>query len=84
MSKDLTSSAIDRQNILNRTGENYPDQAPGQLARNGYEPLIGNRLNMLTLSIPLPDVPETDFGNISRAPQLGVLDSGALLAVPRS
>jgi len=117
MSKDLTNSAIDRQNILNnpyalaeiekaagirgipfegktvvlkeqvaqffevslRTVENYLEQNAEELARNGYEVLTGNRLKILKLSISALDVPETDFGNISRAPQLGVLDFRAFL-----
>lgn len=117
MSKDLTTSAIDRQNILNnpyalaeiekaagirgipfegktvvlkeqvalffevtlRTVENYLEQNAEELARNGYEVLRGNRLKTLKLAIHGLDVPETDFGNISKAPQLGVLDFRAFL-----
>lgn len=117
MSKDLTNSAIDRQNILNnpyalaeiekaagvrgipfegktvvlkeqvstffevtlRTVENYLEQNAEELARNGYEVLRGERLKTLKLAIRGLDVPETDFGNISRAPQLGVLDFRAFL-----
>lgn len=108
MSKDLTTSAIDRQNILNnpyalaeiekaagirgipfegktvvlkeqvasffevtlRTVENYLEHNAEELARNGYEVLKGNRLKTLKLVIQELDVPETDFGNISKAPQL--------------
>lgn len=117
MSKDLTTSAIDRQNILNnpyalaeiekaaglrgipfegktvvlkeqvaaffevtlRTVENYLEHNADELARNGYEVLKGNRLKTLKSSIQGLDVPETDFGNISKAPQLGVLDFRAFL-----
>lgn len=117
MSKDLTNSAIDRQNILNnpyalaeiekaagirgipfegktvvlkeqvagffevtlRTIENYLEQNAEELSRNGYEVLKGNRLKTLKLAIQGLDVPETDFGNISKAPQLGVLDFRAFL-----
>lgn len=117
MSKDLTNSAVDRQNILNnpyalaeiekaagirgipfegktvvlkeqvavffevtlRTVENYLEQNAEELARNGYEVLKGNRLKTLKLAIQALDVPETDFGNISKAPQLGVLDFRAFL-----
>jgi hypothetical protein len=117
MSKDLTNSAIDRQNILNnpyalaeiekaagirgipfegktvvlkeqvavffevtlRTVENYLEQNAEELARNGYEVLKGNRLKTLKLAIQGLDVPETDFGNISKAPRLGVLDFRAFL-----
>ncbi len=117
MSKDLTNSAVDRQNILNnpyalaeiekaagirgipfegktvvlkeqvavffevtlRTVENYLEHNSEELTRNGYEVLKGNRLKNLKFSIQAMDVPETDFGNISKAPQLGVLDFRAFL-----
>jgi hypothetical protein len=119
MSKDLTNSAVDRQNILNnpfalaeiekaagirgipfegktvvlkeqvasffevtvRTIENYLEKNAEELARNGYEVVNGNRLKTLKLAIQGLDVPETDFGNISRAPQLGVLDFRAFLNI---
>ncbi len=117
MAKDLTNSAVDRQNILNnpyalaevekaagirgipfegktvvlkeqvaaffevslRTVENYLERHAEELARNGYEVVKGNRLKTLKLAIQGLDVPETDFGNISKAPQLGVLDFRAFL-----
>jgi hypothetical protein len=117
MSKDLTTSAIDRQNILNnpyalaeienaagiqgipfegktvvlkeqvagffevtvRTIENYLEQNAEELARNGYEVLKGNRLKILKEAIQSMDVPETDFGNIARTPQLGIFDFRAFL-----
>lgn len=117
MTKDLTNSAIDRQNILNnpyalseiekaagirgipfegktvvlkeqvalffevtlRTVENHLEQNAEELARNGYEVLKGNRLKLLKLAIQKLDVPETDFGNIAKTPQLGVLDFKAFL-----
>ncbi|MCA9469334.1 MAG: hypothetical protein KC643_28370 [Nitrospira sp.] len=117
MAKDLTNSAIDRQNILNnpyalaeiekaagirgipfegktvvlkeqvatffevtlRTVENYLEQNTEELSKNGYEVLTGNRLKTLKISIQAMDVPETVFGNISRAPQLGVFDFRAFL-----
>lgn len=116
-SKDLTTSAVDRQNILNnpyalveieraagvqgipfegktvvlkeqvaaffevtlRTVENYLEQNADELARNGYEVLKGERLKSLKAAIQALDVPETDFGNISRTPQLGVFDFRAFL-----
>lgn len=117
MNKDLTNSAIDRQNILNnpfalseiekaagvrgipfegktvllkeqvasffevtvRTVENYLEQNAEELSKNGYEVLKGNRLKSLKLAIQDLDVPEAHFGNISSAPQLGVLDFRAFL-----
>ncbi len=117
MPKDLTTSAVDRQNVLNnpyalaeieraagiqgipfegktvvlkeqvaaffevtvRTVENYLEQNAVELARNGYEVLKGERLRSLKGSIQALDVPETDFGNISKTPQLGVFDFRAFL-----
>ena len=117
MDKNLTSSPVDRQNILNntyalreieratrikgipfegktvvlkeqvaaffevtlRTIENYLGKYSVELAQNGYEVLKGNRLKNLKLSISEPGVPETDFGNITKAPQLGVFDFRAFL-----
>jgi len=112
MPKDLTTSAVDRQNVLNnpyalaeieraagiqgipfegktvvlkeqvaaffevtvRTVENYLEQNAAELSRNGYEVLKGERLRSLKGAIQALDVPETDFGNISKTPQLGVFD----------
>ncbi|MDD2336625.1 MAG: DNA-binding protein [Geobacteraceae bacterium] len=117
MAKDLTNSAVDRQNILNnpfalaeiekaagmqgipfegktvllkeqvaeffevtvRTIENYLEQHAEELARNGYEVLKGKRLKTLKEAIHGLDVPETDFGNIAKTPQLGVFDFRAFL-----
>lgn len=117
MGKDLTSSTIDRQNILNnpyalaeiekaasiqgipfegktvllkeqvsdffevtvRTIENYLEQNATELAKNGYEVLKGKRLKVLKEAIQGLDVPETDFGNIAKTPQLGIFDFKAFL-----
>jgi hypothetical protein len=117
MAKDLTSSPIDRQNILNnpyalaeieraagiqgipfegkivllkeqvaaffevtvRTIENYLEQHAAELTRNGYEVLKGKRLKTLKEAIRALDVPETDFGNIAKTPQLGIFDFRAFL-----
>ncbi|ADU67304.1 hypothetical protein Selin_2593 [Desulfurispirillum indicum S5] len=117
MAKDLTSSAIDRQNILNnpyalaeiekaagiqgipfegknvvlkeqvaeffevtvRTIENYLEHHTEELAQNGYEVIKGNRLKTLKESILALGVHETNFGNISKTPQLGVFDFRAFL-----
>lgn len=117
MIRDLTTSAIDRQNILNnpyalqeiekaagvkgipfegktvvlkeqvatffdvtlRTVENYVEAHAQELSRNGYEVIKGNRLKSLKDAIFSLDVPETEFGNISRAPQLAVFDFRAFL-----
>ena len=117
INKDLTTSAIDRQNILNnpyalaeieraagiqgisfegktvvlkeqiaaffevtvRTVENYLVQHTKELSRNGYEVIKGQRLHTLKTAILNLDVPETDFGNIKKTPQLGVFDFRAFL-----
>jgi len=117
MTKDLTTSATDRQNVLNnpyalaeiekaagiqgisfegksvvlkeqvaaffevtvRTVENYLEQFTEELAKNGYEVVNGNRLKTLKSAIQALDVPETDFGNIAKTPQLGVFDFRAFL-----
>lgn len=62
-----------------RTVENYLEQNAEELAQNGYEVLKGKRLKTLKLAIQAMDVPETDFGNISKSPQLGILDFRAFL-----
>lgn len=62
-----------------RTIENYLGQHGQELAQNGYEILKGNRLKKLKIAISRLDVPETDFGNITKAPQLGVFDFRAFL-----
>ncbi|MFH1078652.1 MAG: DNA-binding protein [Pseudomonadota bacterium] len=62
-----------------RTIENYLGKHSEELAQNGYEVLKGNRLKNLKLSISESDVPETDFGNITMAPQLGIFDFRAFL-----
>jgi len=117
MSKDLTTSSIDRQNVLNnpyalaeiekaagiqgipfegksvvlkeqvaaffevtvRTVENYLEEFTNELAKNGYEVVKGNRLKTLKSAIQSLDVPETDFGNIAKTPQLAVFDFRAFL-----
>lgn len=117
MSKDLTTSEIDRQNILYnrfalteiekaagiqgipfegktvvlkeqiaaffevtvRTVENYLENHGQELARNGYAVLSGKRLKDTKLAIQAMDVSETDFGNIKKAPQLGIFDIRAFL-----
>jgi len=117
MAKNLTDSAIDRQNILNnpfavaeiqksiglkgiefkgrkvllkeqvaaffevtlRTIENYLASNENELHRNGYEVLRGKSLKEFKLAVSEQDVPETDFGNILKTPQLGILDFRAFL-----
>ena len=62
-----------------RTIENYLGKYGEELAQNGYEVLKGNSLKNHKLSISESDVPETDFGNITKAPQLGIFDFRAFL-----
>lgn len=58
--------------VTTRTIENYLKSHEAELGENGYEILKGNRLKILKKSISSLDVPETDFGNIAKSPQLGV------------
>jgi hypothetical protein len=62
-----------------RTIENYLSQYEEELSRNGYEVIRGKRLKEFKKTISEMDVPETDFGNISKSPQLGVFDFRAFL-----
>lgn len=117
MANDLTTSAIERQNILNnpyavteiqksvglrgieyhgkavllkeqvaeffevtpRTIDNYLSADELELRANGYEVLRGKALQELKLAIKALDVDETDFVNITKAPQLGVFSFRAFL-----
>ena len=65
--------------VTSRTIENYLEQNTEELSKNGYEVLKGNRLKTLKEAIHSLDVPETDFGNIAKTPQLGVFDFRAFL-----
>ena len=65
--------------VTPRTVENYLAQFEGELRRNGYEVIKGKRLKALKLAIQQQDVTETDFGNISKSPQLGIFDFRAFL-----
>jgi len=65
--------------VTTRTIENYLKSNEAELMRNGYEVLKGKRLKTLKKSISSLDVPETDFGNITKSPQLGVFGFKAFL-----
>jgi len=65
--------------VTTRTVENYLSTHEVELSQNGYEIVKGNRLKELKKSISSLDVPETDFGNISKSPQLGAFDFRAFL-----
>ena len=60
--------------VSTRTIENYLSSYEVELSQNGYEILKGNRLKKLKKMILTQDVPEIDFGNISKSPRLGVFD----------
>ncbi len=62
-----------------RTIENYLASNENELHQNGYEVLRGNSLKEFKLALSEQDVPETDFGNILKTPQLGILDFRAFL-----
>lgn len=62
-----------------RTIENYLSKYHDELSKNGYEIIKGKRLKDLKMSLEKMDVPETDFGNIYKAPQLGIFDFRAFL-----
>ena len=62
-----------------RTIENYLKSHGEELKRNGYEVIKGNRLKTLKISISEMDVTETNFGNISKSPSLGVFNFRAFL-----
>jgi hypothetical protein len=66
-------------NVTLRTIENYLAENSKELAQNGYEVIKDNRLKQLKKSISEVNVPEIDFGNINRAPQLGIFDFRAFL-----
>jgi len=65
--------------VTTRTIENYLKSHETELFQNGYEVLKGNRLKTLKKSISSLDVPETDFGNIAKSPQLGTFGFKAFL-----
>jgi len=75
----LKEQVADFFEVTIRTIENYLGRHDRELAQNGYEIVKGKRLKELKLSISDSDVPETDFGNIGKAPQLGVFDFRAFL-----
>ena len=74
--KEQTASFFE---VTVRTIENYLSQHEEELARNGYEIIRGKRLKELKNTISKMDVPEMNFGNISKSPQLGIFDFRAFL-----
>lgn len=75
----LKEQVADFLEVTLRTVENYLERYGDELARNGYEIIRGKRLQDLKLAISKLDVPETDFGNINKSPQLGVFPFRAFL-----
>lgn len=70
----LKEQIADFFEVTVRTVENYLERHADELANNGYEVVKGNRLKNLKESIRRLDVPETNFGNIAKSPQLGIFD----------
>ncbi|MDA8410207.1 MAG: DNA-binding protein [Treponema sp.] len=64
-----------------RTIENYLSSREAELKANGYRILRGKALRELKLALKSQHVPEIDFGNIARAPQLAVFDFRAFLDI---
>jgi hypothetical protein len=62
-----------------RTIENHCADHADELAKSGYEVLSGNRLRLLKESMATMDVPEANFGNIRKAPQLSIFTFRAFL-----
>jgi hypothetical protein len=62
-----------------RTIENYIEKHDEELKTNGYAILKGKSLQELKIAISELDVPETDFGNIKKAPQLAIFDIRSFL-----
>jgi len=65
--------------VTTRTIENYLKSHEVELNQSGYEVLKGNRLKILKKSISTIGVPEMDFGNIAKSPQLGAFGFRAFL-----
>lgn len=117
MAKDLTSSGVARQNILNnqyalqeiqkavglrgvlfegeykfikkqiaaffevdeRSINNCLQKNGDELSKNGYETILGNRLNDFRLSVLDQDVQEVNFPN--KTPKLGIFNFRAFLNI---
>jgi hypothetical protein len=62
-----------------RTIENYIEKHDEELKTNGYAILKGKSLQELKIAFSELDVPETDFGNIKKAPQLAIFDIRSFL-----
>jgi hypothetical protein len=75
----LKEQVADFVEVAPRTVENYLSQYEEELVRNGYEVIKGNRLKSFKSVLQGMDVPEIYFGNISKSPQLGILDFRAFL-----
>jgi hypothetical protein len=75
----LKDQVADFLEVDARTVENYLQKYSEELCANGYEVLRGKALESLKKVIFETDVPEIDFGNIKRSPQLGLFDFRAFL-----
>lgn len=75
----LKEQVADFFEVSTRTIETYTADFEQELIKNGYELIKGNRLKEFKLAVSDSDVPEADFGNIKRAPQLSIFDFRAFL-----
>lgn len=75
----LKEQVADFFEVSLRTVENYLSQYEAELVRNGYEVLKGKRLKLFKSVLQESDVPEINFGNIAKTPQLGIVDFRAFL-----
>ncbi len=71
--------AADFFEVSLRTIELYLSKNENELKQNGYEVLRGKALHELKLAISEADVPEMYFGDIRKAPSLGVFDFRSFL-----
>jgi hypothetical protein len=65
--------------VTTRTIENYVNRNEAELKRNGYAIFKGKLLKELKLLLEAADVPEIDFGNIAKSPQLAVFNFRSFL-----
>ncbi len=75
----LKEQVADFFEVTLRTIEHYLSQYEEELVRNGYEVIKGKRLKSFKSALREMDVPEIYFGNITKSPQLGILDFRAFL-----
>jgi len=67
--------------VSTRTIENHLANHEAELKKNGYEVLRGKSLQDIKKILESLDVPEIDFGNIKKTPQLGIFDFRAFINI---